>query len=179
MQHKTYPKQLKKVYKVETHDVDFQQKMKLTELMNLMQDLATEHADLLDFGYDFLLQKKQFWVLSRLRIEISSFPEWKQNIQCVTWSNGLEGIFPLRNWQFFLKNQCVISGYAQWLILDGNSHRPARPEAVDFEGKTHGSHGEHPPLRPAGCAQRPSALVAEARASPVRLRGCLRHPRPQ
>lgn len=137
MTNKTYPKQLTYTHKVKTHDVDYQQEMKITELMNLLQELATQHADLLDFGYDHLLRKNQFWALSRLRLELNHLPQWKQTLDCVTWTNGLEGIFPLRNWQIFIEGRLALAGYAQWLILDGKSHRPIRPDKSDFEGKTH------------------------------------------
>lgn len=104
--------------------------------MNLLQDLATQHADLLNFGYDDLLKKNQFWVLSRLRLEINKQPKWKQILTYKTWSNGLDGIFPLRNWHFFAHNNLLLAGHAQWLILDKKTHRPVRPDKNDFVGKT-------------------------------------------
>lgn len=131
----TYEKQLATTYRVKTHDVDIRQEMKLPEIMNLLQELATQHADKLNFGYDHLVRKNQFWVLSRMRLEFHQMPAWKQSLDCLTWSNGLDGIFPLRNWQLSTQNAPVLSGYAQWLILDARTHRPARPDATDFEGK--------------------------------------------
>lgn len=131
----TFLTQLKSNYQVKTHDVDMHQEMKIPEIMNLLQELATQHADLLNFGYDHLLKKNQFWVLSRLRLEMSHVPKWKHTLNCVTWTNGLDGIFPLRNWQLFDNAKLMLAGYAQWLILDGTTHRPVRPDTSDFDGK--------------------------------------------
>lgn len=136
MASQSFTKLLEGEYTVKTHEVDFNQEMKISEVMNLLQDLATQHADLLDFGYEHLLKKNQFWVLSRLRIEISRRPKWKQNLAFKTWTNGLDGIFPLRNWQLFDKGNLILAGHAQWLILDGSTHRAIRPNKADFEGKT-------------------------------------------
>ena len=69
---------------VHSYDVDFNKHLTLTSLFNYFQEIAWEHAGVLRFGYEDLSENNQFWVLSRMRVEISRLPQWTENIKLIT-----------------------------------------------------------------------------------------------
>ncbi len=121
---------------VNTNEVDLLQNITLPAVLHLFQDLATQHADILGFGYEDFAAKDQFWALSRIHIEIEELAKWKSPLRMQTWTNGVNGIFANRNWAFFAEEQKLISGFADWLILNFKTRRPVRPDFGDFENKT-------------------------------------------
>ncbi len=121
---------------VTTNEVDMLMNATIPSILNWFQDIATQHADVLGFGYDDFKEKGHIWVLSRIHIELSELPKWKEEVKLKTWTNGVNGIFPNRNWELYMNEQKKISAIADWLVLDFTSRRPLRPDFGDFEDKT-------------------------------------------
>jgi hypothetical protein len=57
-----------------------QKSLGLFALLNLLQDAAALHADELGFGYDEMVRKKTFWVLTRQKLEMQTWPKWKERV---------------------------------------------------------------------------------------------------
>ena len=54
-----------KKYHIGTSDVDMNLELRLSSLFLMMQDVATEHAELLGVGMSETIGKGQFWVITR------------------------------------------------------------------------------------------------------------------
>lgn len=76
-------------------------------------------------------EENVFWVLSRLKIEIIKFPRWRDCITIQTWSNGLSGLFAIRNFQVLSETgEVLINAISSWLMVNTQSRRLVR--ADDF-----------------------------------------------
>jgi medium-chain acyl-[acyl-carrier-protein] hydrolase len=121
--------QFEKEYKIPVYDTGPDGKLCLYSLLNYLQDIASEHAELLNFGREDLLKANHFWVLSRLAVRIEAWPEWRESIIVRTWPRGTDKLFALRDYEVLYKNgRHIASGTSSWLIVDMRSKRIQRPE---------------------------------------------------
>jgi medium-chain acyl-[acyl-carrier-protein] hydrolase len=121
--------EFEKSYKIPVYDTDFEGKLSLFSLFNYVQDIASEHAEMLHFGRDDLQKANQFWILSRLYAEIRQFPLWGETVVLKTWPRGTEGLFALRDIAISSDEGVVIAGVTtSWVIVDTVRKRPQRPD---------------------------------------------------
>ncbi len=114
-----------------TYEADFRNRLRLTSVLNYMQEVAARNADQLGFGYHDFSGKGLYWVLSRTRILIDHYPEIGEEFVIETWPKGMHSIFANRDFRFY-DQQGNITGRATtaWIIMNKNNHRPVRPESV-------------------------------------------------
>ena len=118
---------------VHSYDIDFNSRLNVFSLFNYFQEIAWEHAGILRFGYNDLSENNQFWVLSRIRVEIEKLPRWTDEITLITYPRGVDGPFALRDYEIFdAKGERIIAGVSSWLIVNANTHRPVRPIELDL-----------------------------------------------
>lgn len=95
-----------------------------SELNNLLQVSASEHAELLGFGYQNMLNADQSWVLSRMLIEISAMPQNTQYITIRTWIQNFTGSRTQRNFEVLLNDQVIVTASSLWVVFNLKSRRP-------------------------------------------------------
>lgn len=103
----------------------------LSSIFNFLIEIAWEHAQKLDWGFDALKSNNYFWVLSRIYIQIEKYPKWQDKIIVETWPTGTESIYAFR--EYSIKNEAgevIISASSAWLILDLESKRIIRPDSL-------------------------------------------------
>jgi acyl-ACP thioesterase len=123
--------QLQKEYKIHVHETDVNSKLNLASLFNYLQDIASEHAEILGFGRADLMKYNQFWALSRMYAEISVWPEWKESIIVKTYTKGVDKLFALRNYEVsYPDGKHIAFATSSWLILDQTTRRIQRPETA-------------------------------------------------
>lgn len=116
-------------FKIHTYDADFNNKVKISSIFNYMQESATNHADHLRVGHKDLLEKDLFWVLSRVKIEISNFPNQGEEIRLETWPKGIDKLFALRDFYIYnSENKVIGRATTAWLMVDTKRMRPQRPK---------------------------------------------------
>jgi acyl-ACP thioesterase len=120
-----------KEYRVNVYETGPGGKLSLYSLFNYMQDIASDHAEILGFGRDDLMRDNHFWVLSRIYAEIADWPSWEDRIIVRTWPNGTDKIFALRNFEIMYSDGRKIgNATSSWLILDRETKKIQRPETI-------------------------------------------------
>lgn len=99
-------------------------KIRITDLMNLLQAVAGKHSDLGGMSYFDMQQNNQAWVLSSMRIEIENLPQWHETIEIETWIETLAGIKTIRDFDVFLNGEKIIGGNSLWVVLNTEKRRP-------------------------------------------------------
>ena len=124
----------KENYKITSYQVDFQEKIKPTNLMQLFQEAAGNHAQHLGAGYSKLFEEKLFWALSRIRVELIRIPKWGEEIRIETWPCSLVGPFFRRDCIFFdSREEIIFRGVSGWLLLSAENMRPQRADRLKIE----------------------------------------------
>ena len=124
----------KENYKITSYQVDFREKIKPTNLMQLFQEAAGNHAHHLGAGYEALVEAKMFWALSRIRVEVLQLPLWGDEIHIETWPCSLVGPFFRRDFVFYnASNEPLCRGVSGWLLLNADTMRPQRADKLNID----------------------------------------------
>jgi acyl-ACP thioesterase len=122
-------------FTVQALDSDASKKLRLNFMLDYFQELAYRHAEVLGFGYEQLQSRGLYWVLSRLAVEISSLPKWKDALAGRTWAKGTDKLFALRDYQLLFSDGAFsAAAESAWLLVDADKNRPVRPEAAVGSG---------------------------------------------
>lgn len=97
--------------------------LKYSELNNILQITASEHAENLGFGYKAMVNASQSWVLSRMLIEIDNLPRYTQNITVRTWIQDFTGSRSIRNFEVWLDDQVLVRASSLWVVFNIKSRR--------------------------------------------------------
>lgn len=95
-----------------------------TDLCNLLQLTAAEHADLGGISFTDMQEFNQAWVLSRMRIEIDLLPKWRDVIIIKTWIVSLENSRSVRALEVYKNGEKIISCETFWVVINTKIRRP-------------------------------------------------------
>ncbi|MFC2103174.1 acyl-[acyl-carrier-protein] thioesterase [Bacteroidota bacterium] len=113
------------IIKVRAFDVDRNDRLKISTIFDYLQDAASMHADNLKVGYDDLIPRGFFWVLSWAKFEFINFAKFKDELKIKTWGKKQYKLYSLRDFILFSdKEEVLCKGTTAWLLLDAKSLRP-------------------------------------------------------
>lgn len=118
-----------KQYVVKSHEVDCHGFLRLLSLMNIMQDIALENADVIGVGLDTCRQHNLSWVGSNYLLQIVRFPRLHEKFTIETWPDDSKLCSAIRNFVIFdeMKNP-IIKATSQWVLIDLERRRPVAIE---------------------------------------------------
>ena len=120
-----------KRFPVYTFNVDFEGKARLTFLLDLLQDVAREHAALLKVSIFDLQAKGLTWVLSRYHVRTYRYPAMGETVEVQTWPSGKKGVFALRDFEVRDRDGCLLlEATTSWLIISMAEKQPVRMDTV-------------------------------------------------
>ncbi len=140
------------------YDTDAAQYLKAASFMDMAQEAANLHADILGFGYDRLQVTRTAWVLSRMHIHFFRHPKWKEEVDLTTWHKGPEKLFFLRD--FLLTGQDgkpAVAATTSWLVVNIDTRRIVRDPGISTEDVC----CEHAIEEPCGKVQVPADMQKE------------------
>jgi len=122
---------LTKSVKVKSFNVGYDGKVKLSFILNNMQEIAGAHAARLGVSVIDLHARNLTWVLSRYHIKIDHCPEWNDEIILRTWPHSKEKHFALREFEICdVSDNLLLKATSSWMIMDLTTRKPVRPGDV-------------------------------------------------
>ena len=118
---------LKRIYTIRSYEVSPDGRLSVPSVFNLLQDIASSHALDLGVAISQLLTGKLTWVLSRIFLKMTSYPEWRDSVEIYTWPSGIQRVFALRDFDIRHKGHTIGSCISAWIIIDAGTRRPVRP----------------------------------------------------
>ena len=106
--------------------------LKYTDLCNLLQLTAAAHSELGGISFSDMQEFNQAWVLSRMRVEISKLPKWKDTVTIKTWINTLENSRSVRALEVYVNGIKVVGSETFWVVINTEKRRP-EALALPFE----------------------------------------------
>ncbi len=96
-------------------------------LMNELQAVADNHAEILGAGRTYCCEKNLAWVVTHYMVDIVSVPTENQELFITTWpvvSGGLKAIrdFEIRD----ADDNLLVRATSQWILIDLQTRRPLR-----------------------------------------------------
>lgn len=122
---------LEKRLKIKSFDVGYDGRVKLSFILNHMQDIAGEHAAALGVSIRELHKKNLAWVLSRYHIIFVGHPKWGDDIVLRTWPYSKEKHFSLREFEALDDtNEQLLRATSSWMIINLSTRKPVSPGDV-------------------------------------------------
>lgn len=122
--------------KLRTSDYDMYDRVKIHSLFDRFQDLAGDHAAMLNVGYHDLLKKKLIWVLTSQYIRIKGKLPYDEAVTLRTWPKERGRADFIRYYE--VETACgdiVCDGISKWVIVNYDSRRIDRALSVDYNGE--------------------------------------------
>ena len=132
-----------KNYYIGSNDVDQFLDLKLPSFFRMMQDIATEHAEVLNIGKANTIDKGLYWVITRIEIEIIEMPKYLQTVTLKTYpGDDLRFIFPRYFQLEDEKGKILIKASSTWAVLSRETHRVCLNPFPGLKAPTEHMEGE-------------------------------------
>jgi medium-chain acyl-[acyl-carrier-protein] hydrolase len=121
-------------YHVNSIFVNTQRKLGLYSLLNFIQDVAWRHATERGFGFSATYSSSVFWVLTRQRLVMETWPDWGDKVRINTWIRRPHGPYVIRDFEIFANEKKVGECVTTWVMLGIESRRPVK-DGIDLYEK--------------------------------------------
>ena len=109
---------------VNSNDVDDHYELKISTIFKYLQQVSTNHAELLGVGKKDTVDKGMFWVITRMRVVIHKMPKMLETLTVTTHpGETMLFIFPRFYEIYNEQGELVISASSSWALLDNETHK--------------------------------------------------------
>ena len=98
--------------------------LKYTDLCNILQLTAAAHSEIGGISFSDMQEFNQAWVLSRMRVEITELPKWRDTVTVKTWINSLENSRSVRALEIHVGGKKIIGAETFWAVFNTKIRRP-------------------------------------------------------
>jgi medium-chain acyl-[acyl-carrier-protein] hydrolase len=98
--------------------------LKYTDLCNMLQLTAASHSDMGGISFSDMQEFNQAWVLSKMRVEITELPKWRDIVTVKTWVNTLEKSRSVRALEMYVNGKKIIGSTTFWAVFNTERRRP-------------------------------------------------------
>ncbi|MBW4361469.1 acyl-[acyl-carrier-protein] thioesterase [Flavobacterium taihuense] len=106
--------------------------LKYTDLCNLLQLTAAAHSEVGGISFTDMQEFNQAWVLSRMRVEITELPKWRDVVTVKTWINSLENSRSVRALEMHVNGKKIVGSETFWAVFNTKARRP-EPLALPYQ----------------------------------------------
>jgi acyl-ACP thioesterase len=121
--------------RINAFECDYTHNWKPSAAYQHLTEIAGIHAVNLGFGYEAMLEKHYFWVLSRLKIQFHAYPKHSEMVKVRTWPKTIQQkLFFIRD--FEIENQAgqaIASASSAWLVIDTQNRRMIPTTRLDLD----------------------------------------------
>ena len=112
-----------KKYFIGSNDIDQFLDLKLPVFFRMMQDIATEHAEVLNIGKSETIDKGLYWVITRIELEILKMPKYLTTVVLKTYpGEDKKFIFPRYFQMEDEKGNVLIKASSTWMVINREKH---------------------------------------------------------
>lgn len=119
-----------KNYKIRYSEFDCNLLIKPSSLLQLLQDIASNNAESLGFGYSFLVDKNLAWFLLKYHIEFDEYPKEVYDLKIKTEPRGWNKLFAFRDFELYEGNKILGKASTTWGLIDFATKNMVSPAEV-------------------------------------------------
>lgn len=105
---------------VKYSEMDHNLTLKPFSLLNFLQDIASESAENLGFGYSFMSKNNLAWFLIKYRMEFNEYPIGIYDLTLTTRPRGYNKLFAYRDFEILQDERLLGRIFSMWSIVDIN-----------------------------------------------------------
>lgn len=135
-------KRFSKKHTLKIYEVNCFGDLKLSGLFNILQEIASEHADSLKLGYQTCCALDIAWVAASYHVKIYRLPKLDETVQIETWICDCAAFTSQRCYRMKdLAGNILLEGLTNWALIDLKTLRPVliekklaiTPDVIDGE----------------------------------------------
>lgn len=121
-------------YPIKYYEVDSNQSLKPSALLNLLQDVATKNAEMLGFGPSFVFANNYAWFLIKYHMAFEEYPCALDDIVIKTEARGYSKLIAHRDFEIWTTDNKKLGRIASnWMLIDLEAKRPLNlSKTIDF-----------------------------------------------
>lgn len=119
-------------YLVGYSDINKDNKMKLSRIIDMFQNIATWHSKMIGYGASEMIKLNMGWLVLGWKIKILKYPVADELIEIRTWSKSPKGLHAYRDFEIVDENgDTLILAESSWILYDLLNKKPIRlPEEM-------------------------------------------------
>ncbi len=117
-------------YYLRTSDFNMENNIHPSAVLDLFQDAAGKHANLLGVGMDELEKKNLTWVVMRTKFQILKNPMIHSMVRLKTWPEKPQRAIFQRNYEIYSHDELIIKGTSEWVLLDKTTNKMVPAQGV-------------------------------------------------
>lgn len=110
--------------KVKYSEMDHNLALKPFSLLNFLQDIASESAENLGFGYSYISKNNLAWFLIKYRMEFNEYPISIYDLTLKTQPRGYNKLFAYREFEILENDKQLGRVFSVWTLVDINNRVP-------------------------------------------------------
>lgn len=104
--------------KVRYSEMDYDLVLKPSALLQFLQDMASDNAENLGFGYSFVVKNNLAWFLLKYRIEFDDYPKGLYELKFKTAPRGYNKLFAFRDFEVWAGDKRIGRAASTWALVD-------------------------------------------------------------
>ncbi len=128
-------------YQLRNKDVNMYRRLRLSRLMEMLQEASIAHTEQLGAGREKTLDRGLLWVVVQQAVEITEMPEYDARITVQSWpGKTMHVLFPRYYRILSDSGEVLINGSSLWMLVDENSRKMVFPDrcGIDIPGEVTG-----------------------------------------
>lgn len=111
-------------YRLRWMDFDRYARMQPAAILDIFQDLATLHAEVMDIGRSRMIKDGVFWVVVRSKMEIVNEPKHFQVVHVRTWPHSLSRFSFIRDFAMYdEEGVLLVKATQEWVLMDEKTRK--------------------------------------------------------
>lgn len=122
--------------RLRTSDYDQYDQIKIHSMLDIFQDLAGYHADIMKIGYHELTERNLCWVLLSSKIDIIKNVDYDSVVTLRTWPNEKGRADFIRDYEIETENkEIIVKASSRWVILNKDTRSITRGKDITYDGE--------------------------------------------
>ena len=121
---------IKRTYALTASDIDCHRRLRLSNLLSYLQNIATDHAEILGLGGDRMMRDYgAFWMMVRSHLSLRRPITYEDEAVMIhTWHRGVtKSATVFRDFDIYVGEELVGEAVASWVIVDVEARRILKP----------------------------------------------------
>lgn len=115
---------------------DLNDRLTIKSILNIFQDVASIHAEFIGVGYEEMLRKNLYWVLSRIKLDIIRMPKINETVIVETWPHIKGRIDFDRDMKILSETgEVLIIATSKWCVIDTINRTLQRTDNINYIGE--------------------------------------------
>ncbi len=111
-------REFKESFSIKYSEMDCNLVLKPAVLLQFLQDLASDNAEQLGFGYSYIIKNNLAWFLLKYHMEFEDYPSGIYNFRIKTEPRGYNKLFAFRDFTLYDEYKLLGRAASTWSLVD-------------------------------------------------------------